>query len=219
MRQTMFIAALIAFPMLAAADLASAPVQVIESDFVELVPGSCQSLAYPQPYSQSGESGKVDVKLTFYADGSIRSYQMIRGTNHRLLDQFAAETILSCGFKRLPSSEASPAREVMVRVTWPAHGNSLPTREARGMDVPCEKPGYPSRAKWLGARGTTEIRFGINRQGTVIRIDVEKSSGEPMLDDAAIRSLGSCSFRPWADDHNPGVSNGWSRVIYQWSLD
>lgn len=210
-------ATLLAFGQSTMADPA-APLQVIESKHIELVPGSCQPLTYPSPYVRSGESGDVDVKLTFTWDAAIRSFEVTRRTDHPLLDQFAAQAILTCRFKRLPPLRTSSPPEATLRISWPSGGGSLPTREPRPLHVPCKKPEFPSKARWLEAKGVTEIRFDVNRQGTIVRIDVLTPAADASLDEAAIRSLGSCTLHPWASD-NPAEQLRWSRVNYKWTLE
>lgn len=218
MSRTAIAATLLVVPLGALADPASPTIQVVESKFIELVAGSCQSLAYPMPYVRSGESGEVDVRLTFYWDGALRSFEMPRQTGHALLDQFAAQAILTCRFKRLPPLRTSSPPEATLRISWPSGGGSLPTKEPRSLQVPCEKPAFPSKARWLQAKGVTEIQFDVNRQGTIVRIDVMTPAADPSLDEAAIRSLGSCSLRPWTSD-NPAVQSQSSRVNYKWTLE
>ncbi|NMC69616.1 MAG: TonB family protein [Myxococcales bacterium] len=61
---------------------------------------------------------------------------------------------------------------------------------------------YPSLARRRGLSGTTVLTFGIGLDGTLVALTVERSSGSPLLDEAALAAVrdaapfpvGGCSF-------------------------
>jgi protein TonB len=52
---------------------------------------------------------------------------------------------------------------------------------------------YPLSAKLLTEQGITRLRFAMDRQGTISKISIVKSSGYPDLDQAAITTLQNIS--------------------------
>ena len=48
---------------------------------------------------------------------------------------------------------------------------------------------YPKRAQRAGERGTAEVRAYIDPSGVPQQVTVEKSSGHPLLDEAAVDAM------------------------------
>lgn len=55
---------------------------------------------------------------------------------------------------------------------------------------------YPSQARRMGMRGTTEVKFRIHPNGRVDDVSVNKSSGQRILDDAAVKAVKNASPLP-----------------------
>jgi protein TonB len=56
---------------------------------------------------------------------------------------------------------------------------------------------YPSQARRTGAQGTAEINFTIHMDGTVSGVTIQESSGQELLDQAAIKAvLDAAPFPP-----------------------
>jgi protein TonB len=81
----------------------------------------------------------------------------------------------------------------------------------------CQKPSYPSASVRNEEEGTVQLRFLIGVDGKVIDTKVEKSSGFSRLDEAAIRALSKCDFKPGTVNGKPEQS--WARVDYKWKLE
>jgi protein TonB len=81
----------------------------------------------------------------------------------------------------------------------------------------CQKPSYPSASVRNEEEGTVQLRFLIGVDGKVIDTKVEKSSGFARLDDAAVRALSKCDFKPGTVNGKPEQS--WARVDYKWKLE
>jgi periplasmic protein TonB len=78
-------------------------------------------------------------------------------------------------------------------------------------------PEYPSASRQLEETGTVVLNFLIDVDGRVIQSRVEASSGYRRLDDAALRALSLCRFRPGTIDGKPEKS--WHKLKYVWRLD
>lgn len=57
-------------------------------------------------------------------------------------------------------------------------------------------PDYPSAAKRAGQRGSVQVLVSVNALGQPVGARIIKSSGYPMLDDAALRAARSSQFFP-----------------------
>jgi TonB family protein len=80
----------------------------------------------------------------------------------------------------------------------------------------CPGPQYPREAIRYELEGITTLRFKLAPGGGVSEVQVAKSSGWALLDDAAIRTLQACSFPP---EQASGAKGAALPVQYVWSLD
>lgn len=69
------------------------------------------------------------------------------------------------------------------------------------------KPEYPRAALQAGQQGTVRIKFSIGADAKLIEATVIKSSGFPILDDAAVAGLSSCKFRSAFIEGRPVTSS------------
>jgi len=93
------------------------------------------------------------------------------------------------------------------------------TRQA-GLDTnqSCTAPQYPEEAEDMGQTGTSVVQFLIGTDGAVEQSRVAASSGHTALDDAAVRALGQCKFRPaLGTDGKP--QEAWTSISYVWTLN
>ncbi len=94
------------------------------------------------------------------------------------------------------------------------------TRAAAGLDPnqTCAPPQYPEEAEDMEQTGVSVLQFLIDTHGNVLSSRVESSSGHASLDDAAIRALSQCRFKPAIGaDGNPQES--WTSIRYVWQLN
>ena len=59
---------------------------------------------------------------------------------------------------------------------------------------------YPDEAMQMGMTGSTHVVYVIGRDGKLIRVDVEHSSGHTLLDQAALSAVRKTRFDPIPDD-------------------
>lgn len=88
-----------------------------------------------------------------------------------------------------------------------------PVVEARA----CDKPEYPPASLRAQETGIVLLAFLIDFNGMVLESKVERSSGSRRLDDAAMRALGLCKFRPATLDGRP--ERAWAKIEYEWKID
>lgn len=65
---------------------------------------------------------------------------------------------------------------------------------------------YPSAARSAGQQGTVLVNITINTAGRVASASLASSSGYPLLDNAAVNSVYSWTFRPAADPYGTPLS-------------
>ncbi len=90
-----------------------------------------------------------------------------------------------------PAATPSPARETM-QVSAP---KNVPTLQCNFV-----KPDYPSMSRRRGESGTAYVHFVVGVTGKIESIDLQKSSGYPRLDDAALDAMRSTSCRPYIEN-------------------
>jgi protein TonB len=81
----------------------------------------------------------------------------------------------------------------------------------------CAKPEYPAASKRLQETGAVFLNFLVGVDGRVVDSKVETSSGFERLDEAALKALSLCSFKPGTVDGKPEQS--WHKLKYVWKLE
>jgi len=103
----------------------------------------------------------------------------------------------------------------------PAPAPSPPVQKtAAGLDPnqSCAPPEYPEEAEDLEQTGVSVLQFLIDKDGHVAGSRIESSSGYASLDNAALRALGACKFKPAVGaDGSPQES--WTSIRYVWQLN
>lgn len=57
-------------------------------------------------------------------------------------------------------------------------------------------PRYPWQARLKGWEGTVLVRAWVSQEGKVVSVHIQRSSGYPTLDEAALQSIRAWKFRP-----------------------
>lgn len=89
-----------------------------------------------------------------------------------------------------PSAAESPERESRHA----AAAQTLPSNNAAYLSNPA--PRYPDVARRSGEQGTVTLRVRVARDGIALEVAVEKSSGSPHLDAAALEAVKAWRFTP-----------------------
>jgi protein TonB len=79
------------------------------------------------------------------------------------------------------------------------------------------KVDYPKSSLMNEEQGVTAMAFLVNPDGSVAESKMEKSSGSKTLDNAALKTITSCKFKPGSKDGAPAKT--WTKVAYAWKLD
>lgn len=89
-----------------------------------------------------------------------------------------------------------------------------PKIDLKGSPRACKEPEYPAASERLGESGTSAISLLIASDGKVQQHRVDKSSGFPRLDEAAIKAFSRCKFFVGTTDGVPEAS--WFSIRYKW---
>jgi TonB family protein len=80
----------------------------------------------------------------------------------------------------------------------------------------CAVPQYPVEARHAEQSGDVVLRFIIDSHGNVTNTSIEKSSGYPILDNAAATALKTCRYEP-AVKAGVAVESG-ADITYRWTF-
>ena len=78
-------------------------------------------------------------------------------------------------------------------------GSSSGQPQAQGGPSPLPgnpKPPYPELARKRGQEGLVLLRAEVNAQGEPVKVEIQKSSGYPLLDQAALKTVRKWKFQP-----------------------
>ena len=102
-------------------------------------------------------------------------------------------------FNRFHGS-SSPEEKADEANSPQAHGSGVTTSVGVLRSV---HPIYPRIAKKSGWEGTVLVRVTVEANGRASKVDVSRSSGHKVLDDAAVKAIKRWSFRPARDGNIP----------------
>lgn len=81
--------------------------------------------------------------------------------------------------------------------------NAHATADTSGPSVIHAPVQYPSSAVFIGEEGTVLVAAEVDTNGRAVGAKIDKSSGHPDLDSAALQSISRWSFRPGTKDGKP----------------
>jgi len=108
---------------------------------------------------------------------------------------------------------ATPGQRVAPPAPRAAPVRIPPVVDARA----CDKPEYPPAALRAQETGIVLLAFLIDLNGTAVESKIERSSGSRRLDEAALKALGLCKFKPATFDGKP--ERAWAKIEYEWKLE
>ncbi|QJE01693.1 M56 family metallopeptidase [Massilia forsythiae] len=109
-----------------------------------------------------------------------------------------------------PSAPPADRAPAMANADAPA-----PTTRAVIDFNSCAKPVYPQTELAANHQGTVTMSFRTEADGSISASRVDKSSGFPSLDDAALTALAKCRFKPAVPDGQ--LVSSWVPVKYVWT--
>ena len=108
-------------------------------------------------------------------------------------------------FQSATPTSRGPARPTPVAAAPAAGPSQLSESQVAFINRP--NPDYPVRARRAGQQGQTMVKFLIETSGRPSQVSVDKSSGYPDLDAAAVSGVKAALLRPYTE-------NGIARPIW-----
>lgn len=100
-----------------------------------------------------------------------------------------------------PAQSAAPAQPAVAAAPAPVTSAQPPKTISSGIEyLEAPQSAYPPAAKRMGEEGTAILRVLVNEKGRPERIEMQKSSGSPRLDDAARRAVQRAIFKPFMEN-------------------
>ena len=79
-----------------------------------------------------------------------------------------------------------------------------------------QEPAYPERARRAGAEGVVGVRLALAADGSVRAVELTRSSGSRLLDEAALAAARASTFTPASRNHAPVASE--AEASYRFEL-
>ena len=176
----------------------------------------------PAPTSAPAAIAKPDYAAIAAARKAAADRKLAAAATHKVKTSAGASTVTSSG-SNVASINSAPITPI-VPIT-PA-----PRRVARSTPEPTSAPevfvdaqllrqsgaDYPTMARDQGVQGTTIVLVSVSASGSVSSASVAQSSGNRLLDDAAVRAAYQSRFQPATRNGTPVASS--ARLVYTFSL-
>ena len=78
---------------------------------------------------------------------------------------------------------------------------------------------YPPRAEEFGITGNVIVEYVLNRSGIILSVTIGNSSGNKMLDQAALKAVRTAHFDVWPDRVFTGQANKKFSVKIEYNID
>ncbi|MDB5915995.1 MAG: peptidase [Massilia sp.] len=143
-------------------------------------------------------------------DLMLRIKRLLR-PDAQALNWKAAIPVLGLAAACIAGCAGTPAAQTPVADVPPA-----PVIAARADFKSCAKPHYPQESLRYGHQGTVTLGFKISEDGQVQDSNLKKSSGFPLLDEAAREAIAKCRFKPATQGGKPIPA--WMSMQYVWTL-
>jgi periplasmic protein TonB len=168
--------------------------------------------AYPKESTRAGETGTTQLRLRVSAEGKLLEAKVSRSSGFERLDNATLSALANCRYA--PGTVDGVPSETATTVVYNWRLEDWPSL---GLSECAKKIEYPVESLPAEEQGTTVLRVRFAASGDVERVEVEKSSGFPRLDEAAAKGFRDCRFKlaPTPPGQTPVLS---TRIEYVWRL-
>ena len=114
---------------------------------------------------------------------------------------------------RPPAATAAPV--VAPSPAAPPQPKTIPASAVQYLDPP--SPTYPAHSRRLGETGRVTVRVFIDEAGTARDVRIDRGSGHPRLDEAALAAVLRARFKPYTENGLPLA--GWAYIPIDFELE
>jgi periplasmic protein TonB len=143
--------------------------------------------SYPTRSRLAGESGSVRLRVHVAANGQFVGVSLIGSSGFAHLDQATIRAISSCRFAAGMKAGEPVDSSVVVEYLWKLEEPLV------GPPLDCDQQ-YPEASLRAKEHGKTTLRFRLDAAGKAEKIEVSRSSGSVLLDEASMSALRRCRF-------------------------
>ncbi len=109
------------------------------------------------------------------------------------------------------------AIRIIAALVLTSAGSSVLAAEVPAQfDAKTCKAEYPKASLMNEEEGAVAMSFLVSAEGRVLDSKIEKTSGFKNLDNAALKAITNCKFKPGMKDG--AVAQTWTKVNYVWAL-
>jgi TonB family protein len=207
------------------------PVMAYEDVEVKPEPVSLPRPVYPEQAKNEGIQGDILTKVLVGADGRIEQAIIQKSSSFEILDNAALEAVQAAEFKPARHQD-KPVRvwvSIPIRFTLTDHHAQTPTDlekdpniiayhivDVKPTPVNIVKPEYPEQARKNGIEGRTVVRALIDFDGSICETEIASSSGNEILDYAALSAVKKSIFDP--ANHEGKPVKVWVSIPIQFKL-
>jgi len=175
-----------------------------------------QLLAFHNGNRTLSESGAVTLGYRMDAEGKVLDARIDKSSGSPRLDNAALNALQQCKFQPLINEGGLPDSWVKIDYELQIYGTSPKSTVTSAVSV-CRKPSYPAAALFAKETGVVTVSFLIDVDAMVLEGKVDSSSGYSRLDEAAVKALALCKFRPAFANGKP--EKAWARIEYEWAIE
>jgi TonB family protein len=208
-----------------------APIMAYDDVEVKPEPLSMPNPVYPEQARKDGIQGEILTRVLVGVDGTIEQALIQKSSSFEILDNAALEAVQAAKFKPA-RHEDKPIRvwvTIPVRFTLTDDHVTTPTElekdpniiayhivevKPRPIDIPT--PEYPEQARKNGIEGRTVVRALIDFDGSISAMEIYSSSGNEILDNAALSAVKRSTFEPAS--HKGKAVKVWVSIPIQFKL-
>lgn len=165
--------------------------------------------------TQSGRlEGEVTLRVRWNANGHIGTWQLVRSSGYRALDEATIHCISVWSPPNIGQDRYAPEAEIGITIRWqyaPSSGETIGYYHP-GVAHQCFEY-YPATERRNGQGGIAHVGFRINTSGKTDHLTIIRSSGNKVLDDAATTCVSRWRYKPALDDEKKAISVQWQSNI------
>jgi len=165
---------------------------------------------YPPEAVKKKIEGAVFVRTLVDTDGKPVKSEIAKSSGYEILDDAALKTASMYEFKPALQNDQPVAVWISYKVDFNLSDKKQKEKTAeKDAFIEVEKmpelvyqpePEYPVEAAEKGIEGVVGIKAYINKQGKPEKVKISKSSGQDILDQAALKSARDYRFKPAMND-------------------